>query len=109
MKIVCMLLFTLSTIFTGTTDKKITLNQDTKTVLASYLEAKNNDYFFETGDKKITFHKVDENAKKTIDFKDAKLKGEFFLIQYTEENAKNEEGDSYIYRTITSIEIAAGN
>lgn len=104
MKIVCMLLFTLSTIFTGITEEKTSINQDNQTVVASYLGVQDNVFFFGTSDTKIAFHKVDESAAKTVDFTEAKLVGQAFKIEFTEEEAQNEAGDSYTHRTILSIE-----
>lgn len=109
MKIVCMLLFTLSTIFTGTTEES-TLNQETKTIIAEFVEAKDGGYQFKSDNKLMVFYinsrELAKTVSETINFSDSSTKGKFFKIEYTEDNAKNEQGDDYIYRAITAIELA---
>lgn len=106
MKLICMLLFTMSTIFTGTTEEKIDIDQETKSVIATYIGNKDHYSVFETDGNKMAFHKVSKKITKTIDFLDSKLIGKSFLIEYSEEDAKTEEGESFTFRTIISIEPA---
>ena len=103
-----MLLFTMSTIFTGTKEEVSTLNEETKTIVATFVGFHNGGLQFKSDDKLMVFF-IDNTAlaksvSTKINFKDPSIKGKSYKIEYTEDNATYEQGDSYIYRSIKSIE-----
>lgn len=103
MKTLFMLLFTVSTIFTG-----INEIQESETVTATYMGTQDGQYYFASGDEKMAFQAVDSKVAAVVDLSDAALKGQSFTVTYTVEESENEEGEVTEVKTITGIAPAKG-
>ena len=115
MKIVCILLFTLSTMFTGAKEEKNILEQETKTVLATFVSTKDGGMIFKEGlqfkvDNSLKLFYVEEpELAKTVEnkfsFSNSTNKGKQFNIVYKPFVSKLESGNDIVLNIIVSIEM----
>lgn len=98
MKTLCMLLFTVSTLFTG-----IDQAQETETATATYLGTEAGVYHFQTEDEKLSFQVVDDKTAASVNLKNPETKGKTFTITYTVQEMEDEAGDIIDLMSIISI------